>query len=52
MKKTLLTILLILCLFLLVGCEETPVNGGENPPEEGTKLLSFSQAQSVEEMKK
>ena len=51
-KKVLMNILLILCVFFIVGCEETPGGGVEPPEEEGTKMLSFSQAQSIEELQK
>jgi glycerophosphoryl diester phosphodiesterase len=60
MKKIILNILLIILVLFVVGCDEpTPPDDPdgpgttENPGEdEGVKLLSFSQAQSIEELQK
>jgi hypothetical protein len=59
-KKIILNILLIILVLFVVGCDEpTPPDDPdgpgttENPGEdEGVKLLSFSQAQSIEELQK
>lgn len=58
LKKIFLNIILILLTLFIVGCNEpTPPDGPDNPgtnnqEDEGTKLLSFSQAQSIEELQK
>lgn len=56
MKKIFFNVLLIILVLFITGCEKPTPDNPDNPDgpieEEGTKLLSFSQAQSIEELEK
>ena len=52
-KKIFLNIILVIITLFIVGCNETPPTGDPGSEEnDGIKLLSFSQAQSLEELQK
>lgn len=56
MKKIFFNVLLIILVLFITGCEKPTPENPDNPDgpveDEGTKLLSFSQAQSIEELEK
>lgn len=55
-KKIFFNVLLIILVLFITGCEKPTPENPDNPDDpvedDGTKLLSFSQAQSVEELEK
>ena len=56
MKKIFFNVLLIILVLFITGCEKPTPENPDNPDnpieDDGTKLLSFSQAQSVDELEK
>lgn len=56
MKKIFFNVLLIILVLFITGCEKPTPENPDNPDgpveDDGTKLLSFSQAQSIEELEK
>lgn len=56
MKKIFFNLLLIILVLFITGCEKPTPENPDNPDgpveDDGTKLLSFSQAQSIEELEK